>query len=267
MRRIWLITDFQEGSPYIFQMKGVIYTINPKALIIDITHSVPPHNIEVAAFLLRATVRYVPPGDVIVGVVDPGVGTSRKALVMSTKSHVFVGPDNGLFSLVDGVKAVYEINMKKLREMLGRISTTFHGRDVFAPVAALISLGAKLGDIGRPVKPEEIITLPVELPRIEGNVMRAKVIYIDPFGNIILNVPSSIVFDVMKHGGLFQVRIRGSVIKVPLVETYGKVRAGSPLLLINSFDLLELAINQGNAAHKYNVKIGDEVLISLQNTL
>ena len=263
MRRIWLITDFQEGSPYIFQMRGVIYAINPEASVIDITHSVPPHNIEVGAFLLKTAVRYVPLGDIIVGVIDPGVGSGRRALIVSTEKHVLVGPDNGLFSLVGKIKTVYEINVKKLKEIFGKISTTFHGRDVFAPTAALISLGIKLNELGVLIKPKEIISLHDKLPEINGNVIKARVIYIDPFGNIILNVSSDSITNVMQYGRIFRVKMGDTIVKVPLMETYGRVKKDAPLLVINSFDLLELAINQGNAARRYNVEIGDEIVIFL----
>ena len=256
-----MITDFQEGSPYISQMKGVIYKINPDACVVDITHSIPPHNVEIAAFILSSAVKYIPDMDIIVGVVDPGVGTERRPIIVETNTHTFIGPDNGLFSFVGQIRGMYVINISRVARK--ETSYTFHGRDIFAPAAALLSYGVRPEEIGIQIKSIKI--LPRHPPEIGANEIKARVIYIDPFGNVILNVSSELAKRVISRGSKISINVGERRVEAMFANTYGEVQPGEPLLLIDSFDLLEFAINMGNAAKRYSIRVGDEVVITPQN--
>ncbi|RLF20893.1 MAG: hypothetical protein DRZ82_00370 [Thermoprotei archaeon] len=259
VRVITLLTDFGIRDPYVAQMKGVILSINPDTIIVDITHDIRPHDINEAAFILLSAYNKFPVGTIHVVVVDPGVGTRRKAIVIETKRYLFVGPDNGVLSLAadhDGITNVYEIKNEVF--MRANVSYTFHGRDIFAPVAAYLSLGIDPKYVGPKLNPQRISRLaPVSAKKL-GNMFLAHVLYIDHFGNVITNVrkdqiPQGITSVVIKH--------RGKQIKLPLKRTYGEVEKGEFVAVVGSFDYLEIAVNQGNAAKSLGMSVGDSLTI------
>lgn len=258
---IALLTDFGIDSPYVGEMKAIIYSINPDAKIIDITHSIPAHNIMVGAFLLYSVSRFLPENSVVVGVVDPGVGTSRSELIFKTKRGFYVGPDNGLLypaANKDGILAVHRITNKLY--MLPQVSKTFHGRDIFAPVAAYLSLGVKPIEIGPETTRYIKITLP--RPHIHDDQIEAHVLYVDTFGNLTLDIDSHFLSKLgWQTGDKFLVKVGDHEYKMPLLESYGYSEPNSLLLVVNSFDHLELAINQGSAASFLKLNVGDSIRI------
>lgn len=253
---IALLTDFGTRDYFVAAMKGVILSINPKAVIIDITHEIPPQDVWTSAFVLKSAYKWLPSGTIFLAVVDPGVGTERLPLIIKTRRYYFVGPDNGLLSLAaeeDGVEAVYKIEAK-----LPRISTTFHGRDVFAPAAAYLSLGIEPRLLGVPVK--SWIKLEFPAPRVEDNVIHARAIYVDRFGNVYTSAREE-AFQIAQYGDTLCFEAEGRIIKAKFVETYGRARAGETVALINSEGYLELAVAMGNAASTYGLKPGLDLKI------
>jgi S-adenosylmethionine hydrolase len=177
---IALLTDFGTRDYFVGVMKGVILSINPRAQIVDITHDIPPQDVLTGAFVLKAAYKWFPPRTVFVAVVDPGVGTERAPLIVKTRRYYFVGPDNGILSPAaeeDGVEAVYHITIQ-----LPETSRTFHGRDVFAPAAAYLSLGIEPRMLGVPAAGWRRLELPKA--RLEAGVIHARVVYVDRFGNV-----------------------------------------------------------------------------------
>ncbi len=260
MKIVTLLTDFGYKDHYVAAMKGVILSICPDAQIIDVSHGVPSFDIISASYILKAAYKYFPEKTVHVVVVDPGVGTSRKAIVIETKKYFFVGPDNGVLipaAMDDGIRRVVEISGKYMR---CRVSSTFHGRDIFAPVAAYIACGVRLEEIGE-VLHSYVAPKFVEPEFTDGKV-RAKIIYIDKFGNAATNVSNELVKKMgLKYGDKVKVEIKGQTIVLPFLPSFGYVGEGEGLLLINSEGYLELAVNLGSAAEKYGLNVGDEMLI------
>jgi len=258
---ITLLTDFGLQDPYVGVMKGVIYKINPNVKIVDITHGVSKFNVREAAFILAYSYKYFPPGTIHVVVVDPGVGTARKGLIIKTKKYFFVGPDNGVLVSAaeeNGIQAVYFINTENYKE----ISYTFHGRDVFAPTAAYLSLGIPPSKLGDPT--EKYLPAPYSRPSIvEKGTVSGEIIYIDGFGNLVTNIPSSLIWkQEIRYGDLLEVTIRGRrPMKLRLHKAYGETPPGSLLLLINSFNHLEISMNMGNAANALKVKQGEKITV------
>lgn len=255
---ITLLTDF--GELYPASMKGVILGIDPSANIVDISHSVPRHDARAGAFMLMACVRYFPSGTVHIAVVDPGVGTKRRAIAIKAISkdhgtHYFIGPDNGILipaARSIGELEVYEITNKSL--LNEEVSSTFHGRDIFAPVGAHISKGIEICDVGHRIFDHTDMDF--------GNVMKKEhsiegtVLFIDEFGNIITNIPSDAIH--FKSGDTMQIETR----KIQFQSSYGFCKEGEPLILTGSHGYLEIAVNLGNAATFFNKKQGDEIIIN-----
>jgi hypothetical protein len=252
---ITLITDFGLKGPYVGEMKGAILTINPEAKIVDITHSITRHNILEGSFVMEQIVKYYPKNTIHVGVIDPGVGTSRKGLIIEG-DHFLVVPDNGLATLpLKHIRpvSVYEIDLGKIKKIIGReISSTFHGRDVFGPVGALLDLGYEPSRLGTEMSLEDIIRLDLE-PKQRNDSWILKVIYIDDFGNVVLNLED---YEEPNY-----VEVRG--LRIPYRETYGEANIGELLALKGSHDYLEIAVNQGSAKDVLNVEVGDELEVKL----
>lgn len=199
---ITLITDFGTKDEYVGVMKGVILSKNPEAKIIDITHEIEPFSVEEAAMIIERAYRYFPEKTVHIAVVDPGVGGKRKEIIVHAQGHFFVGPDNGIFSFPlkkSKDVMVWEIRREKLG--VNEISSTFHGRDIFAPSAALLSIGVHPSEIGRPIK--EFIIIEALFPSQRRDEIRGKVVYFDRFGNAVTNIPNSYV-----EGGTIEVKER-----------------------------------------------------------
>ncbi len=251
---ITLTTDFGLADSYVASVKGVILSIAPSARIVDLSHQVPPQDILHGAYLLATAWRYFPRGTIHLAVVDPGVGTKRKAIAVSHKGHTFLAPDNGLLTLAlggalpPGAKA-YEITNPRYR--LKRISDVFHGRDIFAPAAAYCAQGLAIQGLGKHVS--RIVTLSLASPRREkdGSVL-GTVIHVDTFGNLITNVTQNHI------KGDISIGVGGKAI-VGLSKIYAE--GGSLLALWGSSGYLEVAVRNGSAAKRLGVKRGDTVVL------
>lgn len=242
---ITLLTDFGVADPYVAMMKGVILSINPKARLVDITHEIPAGAVFPAARMLRETYRFFPPGTIHLGVVDPGVGSDRKPIAAEAGGHGFVGPDNGLFYPILQEAAETRItHLKETRFFLPAVTSTFHGRDVFAPVAAYFSLGIDPDQMGIPMTNPE--PMPIPAPRLEEDSLHGQVIHVDHFGNLISNIGSEALYRFL---GSSNPSIRlGKVTIRRLSHAYSDVDEGQLLAYINSSNLLEVAVNRGRAS-------------------
>jgi S-adenosyl-L-methionine hydrolase (adenosine-forming) len=239
-RIITLTTDFGNRDHYVGSMKGVIYNINPDVTITDITHEIPAHDVFSAAFTLRSFVPYFPKETIHIVVVDPGVGSVRKPIALEADEKFFVGPDNGVFTYVilesESFRA-YEISNPKY--FLSRVSFTFHGRDIFAPAAAHLSLGVSIGDFGeRLLNP---FMLEIKEPDIGQEEIIGEVIYEDTFGNLITNIPGSMV-DSNSRLYVCDILITG------VSKSYSEASEGELLAVIGSSGFIELSVNRGRAA-------------------
>ncbi|MDH7517251.1 MAG: S-adenosyl-l-methionine hydroxide adenosyltransferase family protein [Candidatus Thermoplasmatota archaeon] len=260
MKIITLLTDFGSKDGYVAQIKGVISFITD-ARIIDITHDVTPHNIREAAFILRNTSPYYPIGTVHLAVVDPGVGTDRKGLIITTKSQILIGPDNGV--LIPAAKflgdlTVYEI--KNNEYMLKNVSNTFHGRDIFAPIAAHIVNGVSFDKLGD--KTKNFVDLDFGETCMSKKDITGKVVYLDHFGNIITNIDGTSVKEVLDYNKKIKLSINNKPREAVFVKSYGFTKKGQLLATIGSSNYLEISINQGNAAQKLNAKPDDKIKIT-----
>lgn len=239
-RIITITTDFGNRDHYVGSMKGVIYTINPDVTIMDITHEIPAHDIFSGAFTLRSFVPYFPKDSIHLVVVDPGVGGIRKPIVLEADKKFFVGPDNGVFTFVilesESFRA-YEISNPKY--ILSGVSFTFHGRDIFAPAAAHLSLGVPIEDLGKRL-PSPFM-LETQEPAIGEDEIIGEVIYEDTFGNLITNIPASMV-DSKCRLNVCDILING------VCKSYSEAPEGELLAVIGSSGFLELSVNRGRAS-------------------
>jgi len=243
-------------------MKAVILGICPNAVIIDITHEVAKFNIRMGAYVLASAVPYFPEGAVHVGVVDPGVGTRRRPIVIQTKQSFFVGPDNGLLVLAaekQGIMRIHEL--ANPRFMLPKVSHTFHGRDVFAPAAAHLMNGVKPEEFG----PEIRKAVQPEFAKVtqKNGALVGEVLHVDGFGNIITNINEKEVTQSHVKAEV-SVDLAGHKLKLKLCQAYGETKPHTPLALIGSHGFLEISINQGSAAKKFETKPGDKIKLLLQ---
>src|SRR5262245_5011152 len=229
MSIVTLTTDFGQHDWFVGVVKGVLLGINPELQIVDITHCIPPGDIHAGAFALAAAASYFPKETVHVTVVDPGVGSSRPALAARTRHATYIGPDNGVLSLAlakDPPEHVH--HLENPRYFLASISRTFHGRDIFAPVAAHLTRGAEFSSLGPEVTHWERLSFPE--PRREGRDLVGEVVYIDRFGNGITNLP----LNSAERVKLAQVHLRGRVASAPLVNFYQSVPKGELLAVPGS---------------------------------
>lgn len=273
---ITLTTDFGVDDAYVATMKGVILSINPEANIVDITHSIEPQNIRQAAFILDYSYRYFPKKTVHVAIVDPGVGSERRGIVLKTPSALFVAPDNGVLSYVINELSSNEdltVQYSKDQDLvtLGNgfeaiaiteprfwrhpVSTTFHGRDIFAPVAAALSLDISPYELGEKITSLQIFPIPKPFVDYQGN-LAGNVLYVDHFGNLITNIKKSdlpgkdILIEAAGHS------IQG------ITNYYAE---GEGLMaIIGSSGYLEISLKNGNAADFLNIGIGDEIKVTLE---
>ncbi len=257
---ITLTTDFGLHDTYVAEMKGVILGIYPNAVIVDITHKVEKFNIRKGAFMLATAAPYFPAGTIHVAVVDPAVGTKRRPIIVQTEHNVFVGPDNGVLMLAaeaHGIKRVFKIENQKFLSL--PISNTFHGRDVFAPVAAHIAKGtAALEEFGRPIT--DVIKPKFSKVKRTTCGLVGEVLHVDSFGNIITNIHRKDI-EPTKPVKL-QVNLRNLKLNLNFVKAYAEAKPYEPLALIGSHNYFEIALNQGNAAAKFQVQVGDKMVVS-----
>jgi S-adenosyl-L-methionine hydrolase (adenosine-forming) len=250
MNLITLTTDFGTRDWFVGSMKGVILGVNPQAVVVDITHEIPPGNIRAGAFALAASCRCFPRNSVHVAVVDPGVGNQRAAIVVKTSDYCFVGPDNGILSLALAREKVLEIWQAENENYFHQpVSHTFHGRDIFAPVAAHLTHRVLMDSLGPPLK--DYVKLDWPKPQSVGELLRGEIVYIDHFGNAISNIESP-----EKSAGTVRVPDK---VQCDLKKFYQEVPAGQPLAVLGSTGYLEIAVNGGNAAQTYSLKLGDPV--------
>lgn len=261
MKLMTMLSDFGSKSNYVPQMKGIALSMS-EVSIVDITHDITPHNIREGAYVLKTSIPYFPVGTVHIGVVDPGVGSNRRGIVVVTNTHILVGPDNGLLIPAAnelGNFTVYEI--KNPRLMLRNVSNTFHGRDIFTPVAAHILNGVYFEEIGPMIK--DFINLDFGKSEITRKTATGNVIYVDNFGNIITNIEGNKLQNIMDYDKKIMLYVGKKQKKMSFVKTYGAVKQGEFLATIGSSNLLEFSINQGDAGKKLGVKPGEKIKILL----
>ena len=255
---ITLTTDFGQRDWYVGTVKGVILGIHAEAKVVDLTHEISAGDICSGAFALAASFRYFPQGTVHLAVVDPGVGSARKAIVVRTANFLFVGPDNGLLAL-----ALEKEKVKELRSLdntdyfLQSISSTFHGRDVFGPVAAHLSRGVSLNKLG--TKKREYVSLTWPEPKETKQGLRGVVLYIDHFGNAITNI--SIGELQISASMSAEVFVRGKR-TCPFKGFYQAVPQGQPVAVPGSSGFMEVCVNGGNAARALRLRVGDSIVVS-----
>ncbi len=273
---ITLTTDFGTADAYVAAMKGVILTINPEATIVDICHSIKPQNIFEAAFIISTAYSYFPEGTIHIVIVDPGVGSSRKAIILKTRSAFFLAPDNGVLSYIiaetssTSVSESLDKDLRLKQQRLGPettavaitnpkywrqpVSTTFHGRDIFAPVAAHLSLGTPLSNFGRKLNQIHVFRIPRPYREACGNIT-GLIIHIDHFGNLITNIKST---DLPSR----QVTISVGTNSIKGVSSFYAQGKGL-IALIGSSGYLEVSLVGGSAAEILNARVGDKITINL----
>ncbi|HEY9206150.1 MAG TPA: S-adenosyl-l-methionine hydroxide adenosyltransferase family protein [Candidatus Methanoperedens sp.] len=258
---ITLLSDFEDVYPA--SMKGVILGINPSANIVDISHSVKQHDIRAGAFILMSCAKYFPSGTVHIAVVDPGVGTERRPLAVRAESkeagiHYFIGPDNGL--LIPAARSIGDFDVYRITNTTlfrKNVSSTFHGRDIFAPVGAHISNRLDIDNVGKKIF--DFVDLDFGKVEKKDDSLHGQVVFIDYFGNIVTNIPADAVKDI-KPGDMLEIQKK----KVLFHTSYGFCKKGEPMALIGSHGYLEIAINKGNAAALFDKKQGEKIIIKLK---
>jgi S-adenosylmethionine hydrolase len=267
-RIIGLLTDFgQKGSHYVASMKAIILKINPNVRIIDITHEINPFSIIEASYILKATLKYFPENSVIIIVVDPGVGSLREILGLKLKSNKYlIGPNNGLFGItLESNEISTCINLNKKEFFLDPISKTFHGRDIMAPVAAQLSLGKKLNDLGDKFLKENVLSLEKykNLPFHSVDGIKCYIQYIDNFGNAVTNLLVDNFEDISKlqDGQDLYITFNDKKFKGKFTSYFDKFPIGSLIFLEGSTGFLEISINQGNAQQYIGFNTGDIITI------
>ncbi len=256
---ITFLTDFGSNSSYVAQMKGIAHSLTDADLI-DITHEISPQNIREGAFILQNTAPYFPSGTIHVAVVDPGVGSNRKGLLITTSEQIFIGPDNGI--LIPAAKKIGNFTIYEIQneEFFNKdVSNTFHGRDIFTPVAAHILNGIFFEDIG-PIT-NEYIDLDFGRSEILDKSASGKVVYIDSFGNIVTNINGKELMQKIEFDSKIMIFIGDKQINPSFVKSYSFVKKDEILATISSSYYFEIAINQGNASKKLKIKPDDEVKI------
>jgi S-adenosylmethionine hydrolase len=264
---IVLQTDFGQKDGAVAAMKGVIMGVDPALKIYDLTHEIPPYDIWEAAYRLRQTAEYWPSGTVFVSVVDPGVGTDRKSIVLKTKSgHYFVSPDNGTLSLISeqlGIAEVRQIDEAVNRRASSGASYTFHGRDVYAYTAARLAAGViSFEEVGKRL-PDSVTMIPYQKASIQNDTIRGMIPILDiQYGNVWTNIPDSMMKS-FSYGDSLSCIISSEGRsffsgRIPLVKTFGQVPKGNVMAYYNSLTQFSIAINQGNFADSFHVGTGPD---------
>ncbi len=259
---VTLLTDYGHDDDFVGVCHGVIYGIAPDVRIVDITHGIPRYAVRHGALVLRNTLPYMPAG-VHVAVVDPQVGTERRALaVRCADGRVLVGPDNGLLSLaweaLGGIDLAVDVTRSPHR--LEPVSATFHGRDVFAPVAAQLAAGAELADAGTPLAPEELERVELPQPRSEDGALLAHALTVDRFGNAGLNVSHEEMAGTgITLGGTVELECGGERFLATYAGTFADVKAGELIVYEDAYRSLAIAINRGDAASTLGLRPDSEV--------
>jgi len=258
-RPIALLTDFGTKDHYVGSLKAVIYSINPKAQVFDLTHELRPQNIREGAFVLNAVYPFLPKGTIVVAVVDPGVGSERQAIAIKTSRGFLIGPNNGIFSMVLRHEKKYEVRaIINDRYFMKPVSSTFHGRDIFSPSAAHLSKKDVFRSFGPQIK--RIHQIDFAQVKTSAKTLQGEIVYVDRFGNAFTNISKSHVYGTGKHPISVEVKKK----RAPVKPFFSAGRKGSLIAVWNSSDLLELAVREDSAAKLYGLKIGDPVLVRVK---
>lgn len=259
---ITLITDFGYKDPFSGIMKGVILSINPSALIVDVTHGINPHDVREAAFVVAETYRYFPPKSIHMVVVDPGVGGGRRPILVQADDYYFIGPDNGVFTAIfnSSCETLKVIHLTSEHYFLQRKGATFHGRDVFAPVSAWLSRGISISNFGETIT--DYITIELPLPFTTDDAVNGEVIFIDYFGNAITNIKQHEIDTLFSTNpkGRLEIQIKGA--KGLLRNYYAEGNEGLGGV-INSSGYLELFVYMGSVRERFNINVGDPVSVKV----
>ncbi|MBI4681514.1 MAG: SAM-dependent chlorinase/fluorinase [Nitrospirae bacterium] len=262
---ITLTTDFGLKDPFAGLMKGVMLGINPNAKVIDITHNIQRHNIFEASRVIAMSYKYFPTTTIHVVVVDPGVGSMRRPLLIVTEDHYFIGPDNGIFTpILEDLKSTFlkVYNVTASHYFLPIIGSTFHGRDIFAPVAAWLSKGVDSHKMGEQI--DDYMTIPSPKPmHTNNNTITGEIISIDIFGNGASNIAKDDLAKLASIESKENFRVLYNNEHLHIANFYAENKNNSLAAIINSFGYIELFVFQGSASEKYNIKIGDKVIVSL----
>ncbi len=259
---VTLLTDFGDRDYFVASMKGVILNINPQARIVDLSHQVTPHQIDQAAYLLKSCYRYFPEGTVHLAVVDPGVGSRRRPLLVNSSRYFFVAPDNGLLTHVFEEETDVEVRQIENKQYrLDSEGATFDGRDLFAPAAAWLTKGQPVGSYGRLIR--DYVRLPITEPRWEQHAMVGQIVYVDHFGNLISNLTPSHLTEVrgVTKRSTPYIRLGGLTIE-GVVNNYNDGSSETPRALINSNGQLEIFLKEGRAAERLGIAQGERVEVS-----
>lgn len=257
---ITLTTDFGVQDHYVGVLKAMLISIAPEARLIDISHQIPPQDIMAGAWVVRNTAMLYPPDSVHLVVVDPGVGTARKPVALRINDQFFVGPDNGIFSLIADSHSYQAVELTNTEYWLPSQSRTFHDRDIFAPVAAHLSRGVPLNDLGKPS--EQLETYRWAVPISDKDGIQGWIVHIDHFGNLISNIPGKMIREAAAVADL-KIYV-GNTILEKIVDTFGDVEEGEPAAYIGSSGVLEVAINKGSARQMLGVEKGAQISIVVQ---
>jgi S-adenosylmethionine hydrolase len=261
---IALLTDFGYRDHYVGAMKGVIATIAPKTRVIDISHGISPQSVTAGALALQQSWRFFPKGTIFAAVVDPGVGTARLPIAIDTRAGArLVGPDNGVLYLAAndaGIRRIVELRASKYR--LKDVSSTFHGRDIFAPAAAWLATGTPITSLGPTLK--QMRQLSIEAPVRRNDALEGKIIYVDGFGNLVTNIDRATLDPFAASFRVTQLSVtivNGASMEI--VQAYGDAPTGAPLATFGSFGFLEIAIRDGSAASRFGLGEGAPVTVSV----
>jgi len=253
---ITLLTDFGEIDGFVGTMKGVILSIDPDVKIIDISHKIAAQDIEAGAFVLNCSYRYFPRGTIHVTVVDPGVGSERKILAAQSNDYFFVAPDNQILKYVfDSNETITVVEVLNKQFFLNKGSQTFHGRDIFAPIAAHLSMGVPIIQLGQ--KTKDYDRGQIDFPIITKSGITGKIIYIDKFGNLVTNIAGNMI-----SKSISSIQVGRTTINC-LSNSYVKVAVNQPLAIIGSSGNLEIAIRNGNAQQQLSINRKDIVKIKM----
>ncbi|MBI1987755.1 MAG: SAM-dependent chlorinase/fluorinase [Nitrospinae bacterium] len=262
-RIITLTTDFGLQDPFVGAMKGVMLRINPHLQLVDITHQIGPYQVMEAALVLNAFYPYYPAGTIHLVVVDPGVGGPRRPILAWTQGHYFIAPDNGVLSMIYRDKELQGVREIAARQyFLEEVSATFHGRDIFAPVAAWLSSGLEPSVLGGEI--QDYVRLTIPEPHWAGEKeLCGEVLYVDRFGNLMSNIPESLIrHRPFSPEGREKVRIRLGLLEIRGIHRfYGEGRPGEPGAILNSWGYLEIYVNQGNARHSLGMGKGQALWV------
>ncbi len=261
---ISLLTDFGTDDEYVGLVKAVIYGIAPQAAIVDLCHRLEPHDIPAAAMLIAHARPYFPEGSVHLVVVDPGVGSGREIVAVQSGGQCFVAPDNGVLTRVLAQdKGARIVKVKNSAYFLQKISRTFHGRDVFAPVGAHLLQGVAIDRLGPPAEAAELCRIALAVPQIlpDGS-LAGKIVWVDRFGNLITDIEAASLEEMKSSGGLEGLTIEAGGRRLHgVAASYARVEPGAPLAVIGSRGTLEIAVNQGSAASFFGCGRGAPVCV------